>query len=406
MRGALVAHPGTQYSFRLASELERRGRLAGFHTGFAVSDGSLLARSLDLLSKRATRSLANRRLDGVPNDKVHLYPSGEIASLIRQRSGRINPELVLHRRNDRFQRAIPQGAISAAGAVIGFDTSSWILAERCRQAGVPLVLSQTTVHPDSKIEIYKRLSTEYPEWSAGLQTRLPELRQAEQLEHDLAAVVVAASSFTVRTLTAHGVAADKIRLNPYGVDAVHFKAKQNSGNHALRFIFVGSLTACKGVPLLLEAWQRLGPRSAELWLVGPEVNFVRERLPQLAGLRVLGSVPHFEMPSIMQQCDVLIFPSYFEGFGLVILEAMACGLPVIATDATAASDIYHSHDGGWIFPVGDVEALAATLDSCLCDARGTREMGRIARRIAERFTWAACGERWIDIIDELSTIKS
>lgn len=401
----LLAHPGTQYSYQLAKELQRLGRLAAFHTSIAIRSRSNLARSINALPRFARHRVANRILDGMPGDKLRVHPFAELLSLLKQQFEGGASEANLHARNAHFQNAIPQQVFETVRAVIGFDTSSWILAERCRQAGVSFVLDQSIGHPDSKTAIYKRIRDEFPHWDTSIEARRPEVRRAEQIEHDLADLVVAASSFTVRTLVENGVAAEKIRVNPYGVDIRRFTNKQTEGKHPLRFVFVGSVTARKGVPLLLKAWRLLRPGSGELWLIGPIANHLRPLLPSQQGLRIIGAVPQIELPSLLQQCDVLVFPSYFEGFGLVIPEAMACGLPVIATDATAAPDIYSEGEGGWIVPVGNVESLAARLDHCLSDPVRTRAQGHVARRIAEKQTWGGYGDRWASILDGLPMMQ-
>jgi glycosyltransferase involved in cell wall biosynthesis len=283
--------------------------------------------------------------------------------------------------------------------VIGFDTSSWILARRCYESGVPFILDQSTAHPDSKIKSYARLRTEFPEWGTIPEGRSRDVRQAEQQEHDLADVIVAASSFGRRTLIESGVAKDKIYINTYGVDAAKFEPKQHNSSHPLRFVFVGAVSAHKGAPLLLQTWHRLRPSAAELWLVGPFSESIRPLLDNYANLRVLGAVEYRELPNILQQCDVFVFPSYSEGFGRVITEAMACGLPVISTDATAAPDIYRDCEAGWIIPAGDGEALASRMEECLAEPARVRAAGRMARRIAEQLTWKAYGERWVNILD-------
>jgi len=75
-------------------------------------------------------------------------------------------------------------------------------------------------------------------------------------------------------------------------------------------------------------------------------------IPTLPGLRVIGRVPHRELPGMLCQCDVLVLPSYFEGFGAVLLEAMAAGLPIIATDSTAAPDLIANGVEGYVIPRG------------------------------------------------------
>lgn len=396
----LVAHPGTQHSFRLAVELHRRDALLVFYTGLAFSSDGLAERVWRVLPSRWRRRLANRRIVGVPPERLHCRPIGELAALWRQYMG-LRSDEIFFRRNGRFQVLVPDHAIMSASTVIGFDTAAWILAKRCSEFSVPLVLDQSTPHPDAKPPIYALAQQRYPQWTDGVEARSPELRAAEKMEHDGAARVVAASSYTRRTLMQHGVAAAKIRVNPYGVDCERFRVRERRESQPLRFLFVGAVNARKGVPLLIEAWRCLNAAKAELWLVGGASKQALSLLPELPGFRYFGAVPHGDVAELIRQCDVFVFPSYFEGFGLVLLEAMACGLPVITTTATAGPDIVTEGEDGWIIEPGDCAALVDRMNYCLEHPQVVREMGVQARATAQRFTWSAYGDRWMQILAEV-----
>ena len=400
MPKALLAHPGTQYSFRLACELYRADALSRFHTGIAFTAGGRMARALERMPSAVAQRLASRRVDELPRNLLRLQPAREALSLARMRFGG-EAQRILHARNERFQRAIRDRELEHADAVIGFDTASWILAERCKQSGVPLILDQSIAHPDSRSTLFEALRHAYPEWAQGIEPRRPEVRLAEQVEHTEAAVIVAASSFTRQTLIDHGVSSTKIRLNAYGVDAERFAPSHASRARPFRFLFVGSVTARKGIPLLLQAWRRLKRTSAELWIVGPASRRAAALVSGVAGVKYLGAVPHAQLPTILRQCDVFVFPSYFEGFGLVILEAMASGLPVISTTATAAPDIYAHGSEGWIVAPGDMEQLLLNMEMCLTNPRAVEAARREARAVAERFSWNEYRRRWVGILHEL-----
>ena len=399
----LLAHPGTQYSFRLAVELQRKAALSAFHTGFAFCADGWANRAWRALPSGWQKRVANRRIDGLPTQQLHCHPVGELRALLRLRKGG-DPQVVIHQRNAKFQRAIPDSAIASAQAVIGFDTSSWILAERCAQHGVPLILMQTTWHPDAKIEVYEQVKRRFPGWVEGIQERPKQVRTAEAREHEEAKLIVVASSYTRQSLINHGVAAAKICVNPYGVDCSRFSMGDHDQSRKLRFVFVGAVNAFKGVPLLLEAWQHLATQQAELWLVGPAPFETLKRLPKLPGLRYIGRLPRAELSTVLRQCDVLVFPSYYEGFGKVILEAMACGLPVLTTTATAGQDIISQGQDGWTIVPGSVEQLIETMGTCLANRKMIRRMGESARATAERFTWAEYGRRWIHILSTLDPL--
>ena len=398
---ALVVHPGTQHAFRLATELHRLDALAGLHTGFAAGAGGGWERVIRRFPLGLRRFVSNRMAGGVLARFVHLQVGLELASQVRLRRAGGDGQGVLHWRNERFQRAVPERALAEADVVIGFDTSSWILAQRCRALGKPLVMVQTIGHPDAMAKIAEQLAAQFPEWEPTWERRLPPVREAEQIEHDATTLIVGSSRFTRQTLIDHGVAADKICVLPHGVDCARYTVAGERGNRPFRFVFVGSVSGRKGVPLLLEAWRRLRPAGAELWVVGPIASAVRKLVPELPGLRLWGEVPGVEVPGILQQCDVMVFPSYFEGFGLVILQAMACGLPVITTAATAGPDLIPTPGaGGWIVPTGDLQRLTEAMEHCLAHQEEMPAVGKIARASAERFNWQVYGRNWLPVLAE------
>jgi len=166
---------------------------------------------------------------------------------------------------------------------------------------------------------------------------------------------------------------------------------------------VGSILARKGVPLLLAAWEKLRLKNAELWLLGHVTPKVRKLIPNLPGLRVLGRRPRTELIEVLRSCDVFVLPSYFEGFGLVLLEALACGLPVITTTATAGPDIIARGNDGWVIEPGNLKALTEAMEFCVANRDRIAQMGVNARQTAERFSWDAYGDRWSEILREIGT---
>jgi len=241
----------------------------------------------------------------------------------------------------------------------------------------------------------------FPDWKEGFETRLPYVRDAELQEQALATRIVTACSFTRATLMESGVARENIAVIPYGVDTTRFQARDESNRGTFRFVFAGLITARKGVPLLIEAWKRLSAMGAELWLIGPASPVARRLIPSLPGLRYLGAVPQADMPRLLNQCDAFVFPSFFEGFGLVLLEAMACGLPVISTNSTAAPDIVTENSDGWIIEPGNLDALISRMTWCLENPHEARAMRSSARQTAQGFSWSRYGESWAQAVEQL-----
>ena len=398
---ALLVHPGTQHSFRLASQLHAHGCLRRFWTGLAYVPDRLLDRFLRVLPRNFYARTANRRLTGVPHDKLKTSPSLELRALCRLRMG-LDGQEVLFNRNASFQRGVPQEELVGSDIVIGFDTSSHLLVERAAGLGRCFVLDRSTAHPSSYQRLFPLLVRQFPEWGFDLAPHHPQLAAAVDFEHLRANRIVVASSYSLRTLLENGVPEEKIAIIPYGVDLEKFlPSPSHQPSRPLRFLFLGSIGIRKGVPLLLEAWRSLDVGDSELWLAGPISSRHKRLIPRLRGLRLLGKVPNPSLPGLFRHCDVLVFPSFSEGFGLVLLEAMASGLPVISTDATAAPDIITNGVEGYVVPAGDLEALRIALRRFIDSPGDARAMSAAARRRAERYTWDAYGDRWYRLLHQV-----
>jgi glycosyltransferase involved in cell wall biosynthesis len=112
----------------------------------------------------------------------------------------------------------------------------------------------------------------------------------------------------------------------------------------------------------------------------------------------VGQLLRAELWKAYTEADVLAFPSLFEGFGLVILEAMINGTPVIATERTAAPDIYKHGDGGFLVESGKIENLTAAVSGLIGRPQLLAELGERAYEIARQFTWEAYRNNLIDFL--------
>lgn len=398
-RGALLVHPGTQHAPRLASELHRRGLLTEFWSCLATGDD---AAWLHLLPPGFRTKLGGRICRGLPAGKVKSRPLLEIRCLARMRSGH-RGEDVFHQRNEAFQRSVAGKALRKSGAVVGFDTSSWILAERARAAGIPFILEQTVAHPLHKQRMMEEAARRFPAWAEREGPRPEHLLAAERLEHERACRIVVGSSYCRNTLIEQGVDEAKIMVNPYGVERsdVRFAARGDDEDRPLRFLFLGFLSLRKGLPLLLEAWEKAGLRDAELVLAGGIRQEHRRFLPQSKSVRYAGFVPRDILPVFLPQHDVNVLPSYSEGFAISLIESMEAGMPILATCHTGAPDMVTPGKEGFILPVGDLDALVEKLRWFSDNRDRIRAMSAAAKLKSREFTWERYGEVYERMLHEL-----
>jgi alpha-maltose-1-phosphate synthase len=398
----LLAHPGTQHSFRLAEQLHRHRRLASFHTSLAVGSDLVASSGVGILPNWAYRLLQNRTLSSVPKEKVKIYPLEEALRFFREKCNARSSEMALHRRNRRFQELIPQSTIQSARAVIGFDTSSWILAKRCRALGVPFILDQSIGHPSEKETMLSSLRKRYPGWTHTIPKKLPKYVTEERDEHVLADLIVVPSNFVKKTLISQDTETAKIRIIPFGTDLNLFRpASESKYRTSVIFLFAGALSVRKGLPVLLEAWRTTPPLNAELWLVGPgqipkgEI----EALPD--SVKILGPKSRLELAELMRQADAFVFPSYFEGLAQVLVEAAASGLPTISTHEAGASDLIRDGENGFLVEAGDALALASRLHQLAGDADLAARMRQNVLASRELLSWSVYGDRWSSLLDEI-----
>lgn len=398
----LLAHPGTQYSFRLAVELQRRDSLSAFHTGLAFCDDGWVDKVWSALPANWQHRTANRRIEGLPSSQLHLHPVGELDALLRFHTGE-KSEVVIHERNKKFQQLIPEKAIATAQAVVGFDTSAWLLADRCRKHRLPFILDQSIGHPKAKEVVFDELRSRFPKWVETIPRKSEGLLACESTEHSLATIVVAPSNFVRQTLIENGVVAEKIRVIPFGTDLELFSPALEPGPGPRVFLYAGSITARKGVPVLLEAWDRAGIAGrAELWLAGPGRLPPGVNLPE--GAKLLGPLSRSGLAATMRRSDVFVFPSFFEGLAQVQIEALAAGLPLIGTTASGAEDIVIEGETGFVTAPDDHIQLALRMQQLAEDTSGWSRMRDRCVAGRERFAWAHYGDRWADVLQELGLL--
>jgi glycosyltransferase involved in cell wall biosynthesis len=204
---------------------------------------------------------------------------------------------------------------------------------------------------------------------------------------ELADLVLVPSSFVADTIRAfHPNKA--VALAPYGVDLEFWTpgVRNEGASEVLRFIYAGRLSLRKGIPSLLQAWEKAALRSAELNLVGSWGLSESKRASLPRGITYVSALSSEGLRDHYRRADVFVFPSFFEGFGLVLLEAMACGLPAIASTATAGVDVM-TETSGRVLPVGNLDSLVDALRWFDQNRDRLPAMRRAARIQAEVCTW-------------------
>ncbi len=217
-----------------------------------------------------------------------------------------------------------------------------------------------------------------------------------------ARVLVCVSAFTARQLREIVSDPPPIVVAPHGVDLERFRPGAPAPETPY-LLFLGTIEPRKGLDTLLEAFALVAADTPdlELWLAGQAgwadqaVGRLVDEHPARRRIRRLGFVEDAALPSLLAGARAVVYPSRVEGFGLPVLEAMACGSVVVTSSGTVMEEIA---DGtALVCPPGDATALAETLARAIdLDDAARLDLGRRARRRAESFTWAASVERHLE----------
>jgi glycosyltransferase involved in cell wall biosynthesis len=236
--------------------------------------------------------------------------------------------------------------------------------------------------------------------------------------------VLATCADEVRELTAMGVPPDRVRVVPCGVDTDHFAPAADAARDAgapHRLLSVGRLVPRKGYDRAVRALAAVP--DAELWIAGGPADALlfadpeAERLRKLAAdhgvadrVRLLGGVGHEDMPALMSSADLVLSTPRYEPFGIVPIEAMACGTPVVATAVGGQLDTVVDGESGVLVPAtGDADGavLAGAVRDLLADPVRREAYGAAGRaRVLSHYTWRHVAEGVERVYREVAAIPS
>ena len=363
---------------RTARELRRRARA-----------GALSQRQVVLAGTRW--ELLRAGLDRVPRRVAGLFPFQLVLANL----------WAISRRNHGLANEAARRISLVDVAIVA--TGTGLPAFRQAPARVLRCLDYPTANWDIAREMLSEEVRLKPDFAGTIQgISIPaRTRALQHQEIDAADVILIGSEFARQTFIGAGIAPGRILVAPYGVDTELFTPGPDRDTSANPFtaIFVGSIGQGKGISYLLDAWEAFsnssGGKTARLVLVG---SFVGDPAPvpkRAALIEYLPHRPRTELPAIYRAASVLILPSILEGLGLVVLEAMASGVPCIVTP-NGPGEVVRDGVDGFVVPIRDSGAIADRLGRLAQDPELLQCMSHSARARALEYTWDTYTDRVLD----------
>lgn len=396
----VFAYPGNMdHAQQSARALFEAGALDTYVTAFAYHrDGPLakaLARCPGARARRIAGQFERRAIGEVPWPLVRTYPFWELvrSAAVKAGAGPARVDAIWDWMCQDFDARVARRHVSNTSAIMAVEYTALASFVRANTEGVARILLLPSRDSRMSEAIARREREKWPAMAPPRQDYFDarfERRYARRAAEIAAAdVIIANSALTARSHIEAGADPRKMRVVPLAAPppVPGIRYHDDSRHRPLEIVWAGNFSLNKGAPYLLEALRRLHAGASVRLQVFGRVEAgggLYDAVPD--GVIFRGSVPRPVLFDAFETSDVLVFPTLSDGFGMAVLEAMAHGLPVIATDQAGAADVI-TPENGFVIPAADAGALKDALQWCL-DNRGRLHAMRFgALETARRRQW-------------------
>jgi len=394
----IFSHPTGNANVRAALKgIYEAGLLEHFYTSIACFPGTgfdrmsrippfaeFRKRNFDQSLQSLTSTRPLRELSRLTASKAR------IKSLIKHETGMFSIDAVYRSIDQYTAKYIKRVNPDKTAAVYAYEDGAEFSFLAAKLAGIKCFYDLPIGYWRSARKLLSEERDKRPEWAATLTGFMDSEKKLARKDEELrlADHIFVASSFTANSLKEFPGNLPPVSIIPYGFPEPGPEKTYNKDfNRPLKLLFVGGLSQRKGIANLFEAVEALD-RHIELTIVGHKAVDDCAALNQaLSRHKWIPSLPHQEILKLMREHDVLVFPSLFEGFGLVITEAMSQGTPVITTDRTAGPDLIQHGKNGWLIEAGSTPAIKEIIDGIIQDKSIIETVGKAARETAASRPW-------------------
>jgi alpha-maltose-1-phosphate synthase len=365
---------GKFHTFDLARELHAQGALESIFSGYP---------SIKLRAER------------LPANRMHSFPwlhAPYMALRPQRHLGVWLTQLWEYLDRVSFDRYVSR-RMPNCDVFVGLSGSALKSGLAARAHGAKYVCDRGSSHIRAQEQL---LREEHELWGFSYAGIDPRIIDREEAEYAAADCITVPSTFARESFISKGVAPDKVRRIPYGVNLDKFRSVAAPLAGHFDVLFVGGMTLRKGVQYLLKAYAALQHPKKSLTLAGaPDPHFIdqmKRRNLWPADVQLLGHVSQQRLKEVMSRSHALVLASIEEGLAMVQAQAMACGCPVIGTDNTGAADLYENGKEGFIVPIRQPELIAERLQTMADCAPLQEQMSKASlARVAHLGGWSSYG---------------
>lgn len=268
---------------------------------------------------------------------------------------------------------------------------------QCAKAvGAKVIVESGSCHIKVQQQI---LEQEYARWAIPYTPISQAVINRYCLDYDEADAIMTLSTFAQKSFENQGLDSNKILCVPCGIDIDFFANAQPTLEKDSKFcvICVGLVSVRKGIHHLIQAWHaaKLPVAKTELLIVGAmqhDFTLIAKKLPVMPNIRFIGPVDRKKLAALYQSASLFVLPSLEDGFGMVLGEAMASGLPVIGSTHSAAPDIITNGEQGFVFKPGDIHDLAEKITWCYHNQHDCLRMGQKGKQWIKKISWDQYGK--------------
>lgn len=382
-----ASSPGAERS-RVAATISVLGRFHAFYLARALQDSGCLDQLITSYPEFETVKY------GVQREHIKSLLVHELAARFWRKLPASLRSLhdITHQNFAAFDWNVARRLTEKSSVFVGWSGSSLRSLRRASQLGMTTFLERGSSHMVFQQEI---LAEEYALHGLDHSGHDPAITERELIEYETADYVCVPSQFVRRTFIDKGFPAEKLLINPYGVDLEHFPRREKPDD-VFRVVFCGALSIRKGLAYLLQAFSELDLPNSELLLIGSRQAETEPLLARFASdkIRHVGPFREFDLHEHYRLGSVFCLPSIEDGFGMVLVQAMASGLPLICTTNTGGPDLITDGEQGFIVPIRDVGMLKEKILFCYENPDARAAMAIAARaRVEAGFSWTDYGGR-------------